>query len=51
MWTCNSVRVVLRITPAHDINDYELGIKHKLESIDIFNEDGTLNEKAGFAGG
>lgn len=36
----------LKITPAHDINDYELGIKHNLESIDIFNDDGTLNEAA-----
>jgi valyl-tRNA synthetase len=36
----------LKITPAHDINDYELGIKHNLERIDIFNDDGTLNEKA-----
>ncbi len=37
----------LKITPAHDINDYEIGIRHKLQSIDIFNDDGTLNEKAG----
>ncbi len=37
----------LKITPAHDINDYEIGIKHKLETIDIFNDDGTLNEAAG----
>jgi len=36
----------LKITPAHDINDYELGLKHNLESIDIFNDDGTLNESA-----
>lgn len=36
----------LKITPAHDINDYELGIKHNLEIVDIFNDDGTLNEKA-----
>lgn len=36
----------LKITPAHDINDYEIGIRHNLESIDIFNEDGTLSEKA-----
>ena len=36
----------LKITPAHDENDYNLGIKHNLESIDIFNDDGTLNEKA-----
>ena len=36
----------LKITPAHDINDYNLGLKHKLDSIDIFNDNGTLNEKA-----
>ncbi|MCK9613520.1 MAG: valine--tRNA ligase [Bacteroidales bacterium] len=36
----------LKVTPAHDINDYNLGIKHQLESIDIFNDNGTLNEKA-----
>jgi valyl-tRNA synthetase len=36
----------LKITPAHDINDYEIGIRHNLESIDIFNDDGALNEKA-----
>jgi valyl-tRNA synthetase len=36
----------LKVTPAHDMNDNELGIKHKLEVIDILNEDGTLNEKA-----
>jgi valyl-tRNA synthetase len=36
----------LKVTPAHDMNDYELGIKHKLEVIDIFNDDGSLNEKA-----
>ncbi len=37
----------LKITPAHDINDYEIGIRHKLDTIDIFNDDGTLSEKAG----
>ncbi len=36
----------LKITPAHDINDYNIGMKHKLESIDIFNPDGTLNDNA-----
>jgi valyl-tRNA synthetase len=36
----------LKVTPAHDINDYTLGIKHKLETIDIFNDNGTLSEKA-----
>ncbi|SFC07942.1 valyl-tRNA synthetase [Parapedobacter composti] len=36
----------LKVTPAHDLNDYELGLKHNLEVIDILNEDGTLNEKA-----
>ncbi len=37
---------VLKVTPAHDLADYELGLKHKLEVIDIFNDNGTLNEKA-----
>jgi len=37
----------LKVTPAHDMNDYELGKKHNLDTIDIFNEDGTLNEKGG----
>ncbi|WP_179414722.1 valine--tRNA ligase [Mucilaginibacter sp. E4BP6] len=36
----------LKVTPAHDLNDYELGIKHNLPVIDILNDDGTLNEKA-----
>ncbi|MFO7824856.1 MAG: valine--tRNA ligase [Cyclobacterium sp.] len=36
----------LKITPAHDINDYEIGQRHQLEVIDILNDDGTLNEKA-----
>ncbi len=36
----------LKVTPAHDMNDNELGKKHNLEVIDILNEDGTLNEKA-----
>jgi len=38
----------LKITPAHDENDYEIGRKHDLEIIDILNDDGSLNEKAGF---
>ncbi|MBT9392531.1 valine--tRNA ligase [Hymenobacter sp. NST-14] len=36
----------LKVTPAHDLNDYELGVKHNLPVIDILNNDGTLNEKA-----
>ncbi|MBP6410423.1 MAG: valine--tRNA ligase [Pseudarcicella sp.] len=36
----------LKVTPAHDLNDYELGIKHKLEVIDILDDAGFLNEKA-----
>jgi len=36
----------LKITPAHDIHDYEIGQKYKLQSIDIFNDDGTLNKNA-----
>jgi valyl-tRNA synthetase len=38
----------LKVTPAHDQNDYELGQKHKLEIINTLNEDGTLNENAVF---
>ncbi len=37
----------LKVTPAHDVNDYMLGDKHGLETIDIFNDDGTLSEAAG----
>ncbi len=37
----------LKVTPAHDQNDYMLGKKHNLETIDIFNGDGTVNEAAG----
>ncbi len=37
----------LKVTPAHDVNDHALGIKHNLETIDIFNDDGTLSEAAG----
>ena len=37
----------LKVTPAHDPNDYMLGQKHNLESIDIFNEDATLSPAAG----
>jgi len=36
----------LKVTPAHDLNDYELGVKHKLQVIDILNDDGTLNSLA-----
>ncbi len=36
----------LKITPAHDANDYEIGMRHNLPSIDIFNDDGTLSEAA-----
>ena len=37
----------LKITPAHDINDYTIGLRHKLPSIDVFNDDGTMSERAG----
>ena len=36
----------LKVTPAHDTNDYQLGLKHQLEIIDILNDNGTLNERA-----
>ncbi|MFO0331461.1 MAG: valine--tRNA ligase, partial [Bacteroidota bacterium] len=35
----------LKVTPAHDVNDYEIGLRHKLPVIDTINDDGTLNEK------
>ena len=38
---------VLKITPAHDFNDYEVGQRHNLDPINILNKDGTLNDKAG----
>ena len=41
----------LKITPAHDINDYEIGLRHNLPSIDVFNEDGTISERAGLFSG
>ena len=37
----------LKVTPAHDVNDYMLGEKHNLQSINIFNDDATLSEAAG----
>jgi len=36
----------LKVTPAHDINDYNLGLKHQLEVVDTLNEDGTLSKAA-----
>ncbi len=37
----------LKVTPAHDINDHALGLKHNLETIDIFNDNGTISDAAG----
>lgn len=37
----------LKVTPAHDPNDFEIGLRHNLEQINIFNEDATMNENAG----
>jgi valyl-tRNA synthetase len=39
----------LKVTPAHDINDYEIGKRHNLEVIEVLNADGTLNEKGELA--
>ena len=36
----------LKVTPAHDINDYEIGLRHNLPVIDTINDDGTINEKS-----
>ncbi len=38
---------VVKITPAHDFNDFQVGVRHNLERINILNPDGTLNENAG----
>lgn len=38
---------VVKITPAHDFNDYEVGLRHDLEQINLLNVDGTLNENSG----
>ncbi len=38
----------LKVTPAHDMNDYDIGQRHKLETIDVFNANGTMSEAAGF---
>lgn len=37
----------VKITPAHDQNDYEVGVRHKLDFINILNDDGTFNNNAG----
>lgn len=36
----------LKVTPAHDTNDYEIGLRHQLDVIDVFNEDGTMSPEA-----
>lgn len=36
----------LKVTPAHDVNDYEIGLRHNLEVVDILDDDGTLNQRA-----
>ena len=42
---------VVKITPAHDPNDFEVGKRHNLEEINVMNDDATINEKGGkFAG-
>ena len=38
---------VVKITPAHDPNDFEVGVRHNLERINVLNDDGTMNENAG----
>jgi len=37
----------LKVTPAHDVNDYEIGKRHQLEVVDVFNDDGTMSNAAG----
>ncbi len=38
---------LVKVTPAHDPNDFEMGLRHQLESINVMNDDGTMNEAAG----
>ena len=38
---------VVKMTPAHDPNDFEVGLRHNLEEINVMNEDGTMNDKCG----
>lgn len=38
---------VLKVTPAHDPNDYEIGVRHGLEAVNVMNQDGTMNSRAG----
>ena len=47
MWTRNSVPDVVKITPAHDPNDFEVGKRHNLPEINIMNDDATINENGG----
>ncbi|MFN8320770.1 MAG: valine--tRNA ligase [Saprospiraceae bacterium] len=37
----------LKVTPAHDVNDFDLGVKHELQTVDVFNDDGTMSAEAG----
>jgi valyl-tRNA synthetase len=41
----------LKVTPAHDVNDFDLGVKHALETVDVFNDDGTMSAEAGIYAG
>ena len=38
---------VVKMTPAHDPNDFEVGLRHNLEVINVMNEDATINENGG----
>ena len=51
MLTGNSERACVKITPAHDPNDFEVGKRHNLPEINIMNDDATINKNGGkFAG-
>ncbi len=41
---------VVKITPAHDANDFAVGQRHNLPQVDVMNDDGTMNERSGYAG-
>lgn len=41
---------VVKITPAHDANDFAVGLRHNLPQVDVMNDDGTMNERSGYPG-
>ena len=47
MWRWSSAPACVKITPAHDPNDFEVGLRHNLAVIRVLDDDGTINENGG----